>query len=77
MKLLARARGLQGGVRPIRLASREKVGNVRTVEGGGNSRLATEKSSRSLITTGSHRPANCLPGRLVDSLGREVKEINE
>ena len=48
---LARACGLQGGIRPTMLVSREEVGNVRTVEGGRDSRLATEKSSWSATST--------------------------
>jgi hypothetical protein len=36
MNLLARARGLQERIRPDKLASSSKAGNVRTVEGCGD-----------------------------------------
>lgn len=43
--LLARARGLQERIRPVRLASSSKAGNVRAVEGRVRARLPSEKSS--------------------------------
>ena len=59
MNLLVWVRGLQGRIRPIKLASRLKVGNVRSVEAARQPRLNQEKSSWSL--RGSHQPAVVIP----------------
>ena len=53
--MLVWARGLQGKIRPIKLASRLKVGNVRSVEAARQPRLNQEKSSWFLRE--SHQPA--------------------